>query len=486
MAATSARASNAPTPKPPSLVEAKGWNRRLRTKSASMPGPWSTIAIGDLVAVAVDADGDRLRRAGWRRPHSGADGRSPARARRVGHRPSRRRRRAAARRGRPRCAAIAAASKRAKLDRRRARTSRGSPCGGDARRAGRSSCRPSPCSVATMSARNSGLSAWRSALRATQRQLADQVLDVVEDEGEAAVEFLEPLGVDQRLLAVRFGQARRRLAPGGAEQVEILPVERAAISRARRARRGRPAARRGSAGRRPRRGARRARRRGWRAAASRASSQPPRRASKSTIRPSRAIARQKAAAPRGWRRRRGWRRPASSSRRRARIAPFSSGASSRPPGASRMSANALTTRSPSGAASGPLAPERVGEAQPFGAIIVAMLEQMLGELDLGPAARAARLGSSTIAATVISASSATARSRGPVDPAAAQRGGEHRHHREIGADREQRERLEGGGARQADAPALAARRRRARTRARSAPPPARASRTGRARRRWSK
>ena len=38
----------------------------------------------------------------------------------------------------------------------------------------------------------------------------------------------------------------------------------------------------------------------------------------------------------------------------------------------------------------PRAADGVGEAQPFGAIIVAMLEQMLGELDLGPAARAGR------------------------------------------------------------------------------------------------
>jgi uncharacterized membrane protein YdfJ with MMPL/SSD domain len=61
-----------------------------------------------------------------------------------------------------------------------------------------------------------------------------------------------------------------------------------------------------------------------------------------------------------------------------------------------MSAKALTTRSPSGGASGPVRAERLGEAQPFGAIVVAMLEQMLGELDLGPAARAG-LGSRTIA-----------------------------------------------------------------------------------------
>jgi len=38
-------ASNAPTPKPPFLVEANGWNRRLRMKSASIPQPLSTIEM---------------------------------------------------------------------------------------------------------------------------------------------------------------------------------------------------------------------------------------------------------------------------------------------------------------------------------------------------------------------------------------------------------------------------------------------------------
>ena len=37
MAAISERASNAPIPKPPALVDANGWNSRLRTKSPSMP-----------------------------------------------------------------------------------------------------------------------------------------------------------------------------------------------------------------------------------------------------------------------------------------------------------------------------------------------------------------------------------------------------------------------------------------------------------------
>ena len=59
-----------------------------------------------------------------------------------------------------------------------------------------------------------------------EAELADQILDVVHDEGEAAVEFVEPPGVGERLLAARLGEIARRLDPGGAEQVEILPVER--------------------------------------------------------------------------------------------------------------------------------------------------------------------------------------------------------------------------------------------------------------------
>src|SRR3546814_16394470 len=56
-------------------------------------------------------------------------------------------------------------------------------------------------------------------------ELAHQILDVVEDEGEAAVELVEALGVGERLLAPRLGEIARGLNAGGAEQVEILPVE---------------------------------------------------------------------------------------------------------------------------------------------------------------------------------------------------------------------------------------------------------------------
>ena len=119
--------------------------------------------------------------------------------------------------------------------------------------AGRSSCRPSSCSVATMSARNSGLSAWRSALRASSDNWLTRFLMSCRMKAKRRLNSSNRWALRQRLLAMRFGQAARRLPAGGAQQVEIFPVERAAIIRAPPAGRGRSAGRRGSAGRRPRR-----------------------------------------------------------------------------------------------------------------------------------------------------------------------------------------------------------------------------------------
>ena len=97
------------------------------------------------------------------------------------------------------------------------------------------------------------------------------------------------------------------------------------------------------------------------------------------------------------------------------------------------------------------APDRLGEAKPLGAIIVAVLEQMLGELDLDPAARPGaresdhrRDGHDREHPTISAADQSM--------PDAAKRGGDDRHQREISADREQRERLEGRRARQPDPP----------------------------------
>src|SRR3546814_13469386 len=59
-----------------------------------------------------------------------------------------------------------------------------------------------------------------------QRELARQILDVVHDEGEAAIEFVEPPRLGQGLLALRFGEIARRLLARDAQHIEIFPVER--------------------------------------------------------------------------------------------------------------------------------------------------------------------------------------------------------------------------------------------------------------------
>ena len=51
-------------------------------------------------------------------------------------------------------------------------------------------------------------------LASDQRQLTDQILDVVEDEGEAAVELVKALRLGRRLLAMCLGKTARRLPPG--------------------------------------------------------------------------------------------------------------------------------------------------------------------------------------------------------------------------------------------------------------------------------
>src|SRR3546814_19502812 len=66
-----------------------------------------------------------------------------------------------------------------------------------------------------------------------QRELARQILDVVHDEGEAAIEFVEPPRLGQGLLALRFGEIARRLLARDAQPIEIFPVERARQARKR-------------------------------------------------------------------------------------------------------------------------------------------------------------------------------------------------------------------------------------------------------------
>ena len=188
-------------PKPASLVETKGWNSGSRTKSRRHAAAAVDHVDGDVAAcsaVATSAPGssgggvDRVLDEMWPSACSSAAGsrqatspawqltNSAAVRTRFGGGGLRRSARSATR---------AASAVRPRAPRRKA----GEQIVHLAR--------PNSCSVATMSARNSGLSAWRSALRATQAELAHQILDVVHDEGEAAVELVEALGVGQRLLA---------------------------------------------------------------------------------------------------------------------------------------------------------------------------------------------------------------------------------------------------------------------------------------------
>ena len=354
MAATSERASNAPMPKPPCLVEANGWNRRLRMKSPSIPPPLSVMAMATSSAAPLTRTVTGST-PGWPRAHSAADGRPPARARRasaIAHSVGvaeqlERRARRAWRRSRRRGSGAAAAA--------RPSWTRACACG----------AKPGEQVVhladRALERRDHvgaefGIVGVALGIARDQRQLADQVLDVVEDEGEAAVEFLEPLRVGERLLAMRFGERARRLAAGGAQQVEILPVERAAIvGRGEQDEADQPVDD-GSAGRRPRRARRSSSHCGHRQlAVARARPSRWRSASNSRIR---------AVAPRPRARRRDGlgqvvgRGPAPG---QFHVAAVAIGArrrrtSSRPPGASTMSAKALTTRSPSGGASAPARP----------------------------------------------------------------------------------------------------------------------------------
>ena len=193
---------------------------------------------------------------------------------------------------------------------------------------------------------------------------------------------------DERFLAVRFGKRARRLAPGGAQEVEILPVERAAIFG-----------------------------RGEQDQAEQAVVVDQRDADPGTGVREHPFGTVRAAVL--------WVRPAVAERvelddpparvrpppRNRRLASSSVGGGF-PPGQFHAAAVAIAPaasvdqQQPAGRVDdvgegldhalaerrgvGPDAADRVGEAQPFGAIIVAMLEQMLGELDLGPAARARR------------------------------------------------------------------------------------------------
>ena len=238
-------------PKPCSLVETKGWNSRSRTKSAVMPWPRSTISTATSPPLSnrrssTGASAGLASIAFWTRWASACSSAAGSRdGDQLGLAGDAHRMGAALLRRRARPASAGSATGRA------GSASRAAP--GERRASSSFIFFTELCSVAIMSARNSGLSAWRSALRATQAELADQILDVVHDEGEAAVELVEALGVGERVLALRLGDVAGGLDAGGAEQVEILPVERRGGSSDARGRRGRRGGRRGSAGCPPRR-----------------------------------------------------------------------------------------------------------------------------------------------------------------------------------------------------------------------------------------
>ena len=84
-----------------------------------------------------------------------------------------------------------------------------------------------------------------------QRKLAGEVLDVMHDESHAAVEFVKPAGIHQRLLAGLLGQIACQLLPGDLEKVEILPVEPSFYPRTGQHNRPDQGDRNGSAGPRP-------------------------------------------------------------------------------------------------------------------------------------------------------------------------------------------------------------------------------------------
>ena len=267
-----------------------------------------------------------------------------------------------------------------------------------------------------------------------QRQLADQVLDVVQDEGEAAVELLEPLRLGERLLAERLGKRARRLVAGGAQQVEILPVELASVfGRGEHHEADQPLVMK-QRNRRPRRAVRRAAIGERRALCLRA--RPSRHAVLRAPRYGRSPQRRSRSGLLRRTRRRAGSLPGQSLAAATDMPRPPSLTSSRPPGASTMSAKARTTRSLKRRRLGPGQAQGFGETKPLGAIVVSMLEQMLGELELHPAA-CTRTRDQHRGTNRHQRQHGDHQRRGPVDPRSAEGRGEDRHQREISADREQ-------------------------------------------------
>ncbi len=443
MAAISERASNAPMPKPPGLVEEKGWNRRLRRKSESIPTPWSLMAIATLTSWADTRTvsgrvGEQASTAFWRRWPTACSRAGPSNSR-------------------PQAGVadqlhvMVAALGGDGRGQHRAQRLRLDPL--DAGRRARREPREQVVHLADRALQSGhhvgpelGIVGMPLGVARDQRQLADEVLHVVQDEGEAAVEFLEPLGVGQRLLAVRLGQRAGRLAPGRAQQVEILPVERAAVfGRGEQHQPDQPVVvdQRDSGPHdglveHPLRDRDRPVFGRAVAVAQRVELDDPAAAFDPV--PEAGVAFDVAA-------RRIARRPVP--RRRGGDRPARIGHEQQPArrvgdvGERLDDAVAERRRVLARAAEG------VGEAQPFGAIVVAMLEQMLGELDLEPAADPLRHGEERRRHRQCTEQEGGAQRR-PFGLAAPEGGGEDGHHRQVNADAEQRQRLEGRGARQLD------------------------------------
>ena len=202
IASISARASCAPMPKPPSLVDTKGWNRRVRTKSAVMPQPWSRDLDHRLAArvlakpISTGAPAGLASIAFWTRWRERLFERG-----RIGERGEPR---VAGQRDRMRAAASPRRPRQQRLQRRPAAARPRSLRLGAGRKPGEQvvhlAC-TELCSVSDHVGAEFGIVGVALGIARDQAELADQILDVVEDEGEAAVELVEALRLGERLQA---------------------------------------------------------------------------------------------------------------------------------------------------------------------------------------------------------------------------------------------------------------------------------------------
>ena len=386
MAPISDRASNAPMPKPPGLLEANGWNSRLRTKSPSMPTPLSAMLIATVESLLdTRTVTGTVGRAGFDRVLEQVAERLLQRDA-VGQRPK------AGVAEQPHLMIAALGRDRRGQDRpqrlrleRAGRWRRRAATGG---RADRSSCRPIP-------------SAWRSC-RSGIRDCRRAARRCATSKDNWLTRFL----MSCRMKAKRRLNSSNRCAldkaswpcasaselaawrPAARKQVEILPVERTAvIGRGEQDDPDQPVVvdQRDPG---PQARGLRASSRAPGALLSAASAQPWRKPSNSMIRPLFSIAVQKFVSSLDLAR--GRDRSGPVPRRRDPDRP--AGVADQQQAARRVDdiGEGLDDPIAERRRVGADAAERIGKAKPFGAIVVAVLEQMLGELDLEPAARPRR------------------------------------------------------------------------------------------------